>query len=492
LIDQELFESCLADASKVLVIDSSYGLHPWRFALNISISARKRQKEVLLTSIWRHQVGLIYGNFLALLRRLKYQNERYSITAEIMEDFGIKSVYIPRMPIMKVVLLHLSKILHELRRVLRSPGEIRVGIDSYLSHKRPKLRFTRSVLTPLWYLRAIHLYLKGLSIALLLQNSTQPSLVFVFNSRFPLEAGIFSVFSSAEVTKVLQFDGGSLSEGNFNRVQFFQVSPHSHLEIGRKIDSYWSNGSPEKKALAIEQMTALVSGKRAFGSEFSWLSIDDHRRETLGVSERNYALFFGSSDWESAAFRFNNLNNGFSTQFDACSSLASCLDKRNIDLFVKPHPMRKNVSQLGAMLERQKWEKLRHQHRNLFLLPSNLTARETNNLMRSSILVAGYRTSMTAQSIFCQIPTLFLYKSAWVNKENDENLAVSVDEIEHWLNKFSLNQVRVGQDLKDSILPWAFYSRVAGYELDEVHFSGTQVTIGARLIDKPRGFSFTK
>jgi len=435
-------------------------------------------------------MGLIHSLVLILMRRLKFRQERYAMTKTILKESGISYQTAPIFPILSAFIHRPFDFVNELRMSMENSGGLLVSIESYGAHKRPRFHVTRVMGRPIWFFRAVHLYIKGVSIAVWLHRNLHPCLVFVFNARFPLEAGVLAAFSRRG-TKILQFDGGSLSEANFNRIQFFEVSPHNHDEIKSKVESYWQQGLSQKLSLAIEQMTSLISGQRSFGSTFLWSPEGLGPSTTFNKGDR-YALFFGSSDWESAAFRFSNGPTGFTSQFDACSALASSLQKRGIKLYVKPHPMRKNFSRLGEVTETSKWKRIAIEYDNIHLLSSRLSSAETINLMQGATVVAGYRTSMTAQSIFLGLPTIVLYRSAWINEKNDRNLAQSKGEIEYWLNEYEVKRVVEIQSERESVLPWAYYSRFAGCDLGEVEFSGADVRIGSHQIDKRRFHTFTK
>lgn len=470
---------------KYLVIDSKYGLHPWRFSIETFLKLYNNNYKVYYLSLITFDPSLFLGKMRIFFRRAKYKNERHSFAKKLIDK--------DRNIALKFWNFEIFQILDYFKLIsnLGSNPRLKIGIDSWLAIKYGDTQYRKTLMTVFQSLRVGRSYLKTIKFLDLIELKDNYDVVLTFNGRFPIDSAVSDYCINNKI-KIILFDGGSISDDNYNRIQYFQTSPHDNNEIIKKIDHYWNFGSSDKFLEAKKSINSMIEGERFVANSFNW----ENQIETIdsivdfNIADLNKSLiFFASSDWEQGAISYWKPNYGFTNQFDMLLSLSKICHQLSIKIMVKPHPIRKNVSKKSDLNEYNLWVNFCQNNKiDAKVIPNNIGLK-TKLLLDEGAIIAGFGTSVLAQSIYLGKPTIVgSSKLPWCNEQNNSCLANTDEKILLVLDGLTQQNLSVEQklSLKESVLPWAYYRTICGVEMSETNFTKGKIFVGEIQLDEPK------
>jgi hypothetical protein len=464
---------------KYLVVDPKYGLHSWRFSINTTLSLQKFGADVTYCALRNLDPEKSLLGLRILIRPLWINKERHKFGNEVLDKYMVKRIKLNSIPSLRIHKDALNILLGRRNRINRS---LDLALNSFFATRSGSTRFKDTFWIRILSLRVASKYHR--TYITLEKNRIHENFdcVFTFNGRFPIDSAVTQYCEDHGLSKIL-FDGGSISRDNYNRIQFFETSPHNPIEIKNKVLSYWSNGNDSKIDTAIHNINSLMAGNRSLGSSFNWESeINPVKSALRALSLDESIVFFASSDWEQAAINEWREDNGFSDQFTMLKALSLAALEFNLHILIKPHPIRKNYRSSSNTNELMLWKN--------FCDANNISARiisqeqnvQTQDLLRASRIVAGFGTSVLAQAIYCGIPTIVGAREPWINDGNETCLAETPEAISTRLTRI-LNLSDSTPD-PESVLPWAYYQTMNGIVLPGLEFSGRELMYEGKLIDQ--------
>jgi hypothetical protein len=473
---------------KYLVLDPKYGLHPWRFSINATLSLQSYGVDVTYCTLRNLDPEKFFLRFRILIRPLWIKKERHKFGNEVLDKHKVKRIKLNSITSLRIHKDALNLLLGKRSRINNS---LDLALNSFFATRFGSTRYKDTFWVRILALRVASKYHRAY--ITLEKNRIHENFdyIFTFNGRFPIDSAISQYCKDHSLSKIL-FDGGSISQDNYNRIQFFETSPHNPVEIKQKVLSYWMKGDDSKIDTAIRSINSLMAGNRSLGSSFNWESdINPVNSALSALSLHESIVFFASSDWEQAAINEWRVSKGFSDQFAMLKALNVAALKFNLQILIKPHPIRKNLRSSSNSNERMLWEN--------FCNSNNISARvlsegdniQTQDLLRASRIIAGFGTSVLAQAIYCGIPTIVGAREPWINIGNEVCLAESSEAISTRLTRI-LNLSDSSPD-PESVLPWAFYQTMNGIVLPGLEFSGRELMYEGKVIDQEsRSFLFRK
>ncbi len=463
---------------KYLVVDPKYGLHSWRFSLNTTLSLQSFGADVTYCSLRHLDPEKFFLRFRISMRSLWIKKERHKFGNVVLKEHKVKRIRLHSRPSLRnhkdalnILLGRRNKINSSLELALNSFFAVRFGSTKFKDTFWIRLLAVRVASK---YHRVYFAFEKN-------QIHENFDHIFTFNGRFPIDSAISQFCKDHNLNRNF-FDGGSISQDNYNRVQFFETSPHNPVEIKQKVSSYWLRGDNSKIDVGIRSINSLMAGNRSLGSSFNWESEVDPVKTTLkDFSFHGSIVFFASSDWEQAAINEWRVDKGFSDQFKMLEALNLAAQKFDLQILIKPHPIRKNFKRNSNVNEHMLWENFCNSHEISARILSEKDNVQTQDLLRASKIVAGFGTSVLAQAIYCGIPTIVGTRESWINDRNEVCLTETAEAV----------AIRLGRILNlsdstpnpESVLPWAYYQAINGVELPGVKFSGRELTFEGKLID---------
>ena len=475
---------------KYLVIDSKYGTHPWRFSVETFLKLYKNKVDVYYLSLITIDPSVILGKSKLFLRKKIHQNERNNYVKSMINKHRIISI--------KLFLPKIKNIVNCFKVFLGlySNKRLQIAIDSWLSTKYGSTRYKETLLTRFHSMRVANSYFKTLDLLSQVYSKDNYDVIITFNGRFPVDSAIIE-YCEINKIKTILFDGGSIAHNNFNRIQYFETSPHNGEEIRQKIDRYWGIGGENKISEAKLAMASLISGERFIGNSFNWENIVDSsnfkKTDFYNLKLGRTVTFFASSDWEQGAIKAWSSKTGFINQFDMLIFLAKACDDLKFKLLIKPHPIKKNVKKNSDLNELYSWQKfceLNNIEANFIFKSDGLS---TKFLLTESAVIAGYGTSVLAQAIYLGRPTIVGRKEPWINGENIKSLVENEEQIRMTLTEITQDIFKYEQNsiFRHSVLPWVYYRTVCGLDMVETNFSNKELFVGATQLDqKKRIFTY--
>jgi hypothetical protein len=468
---------------RYLVIDPKYSIHPWRFSINTTLALNSFGFNVTYASMRELDPQVSLLRFRVLLRSLKTKKERHKFGDQLLAEKGIKSLIFSKRYSF-FLLKNATNLLFG--RTLNVSPSLNLALNSYLSTKFGSTKFNYNFSARITAARVAFRY--HMTYQALKSNKIQNNFdfIFTFNGRFPVDSAIVAFCKDFGMQRIL-FDGGAISDDNYNKMQFFSTSPHNPTEVKEKIQHYWGSGEDSKRDIGIRNIKSLMKGSRFLGSSFNWEKADTlltNNSRLVGLEET--IVFFASSDWEQAAVNEWRPEEGFHDQFELLAALNHAAIESNLKILIKPHPIRKNFRKNANDEESALWQNFceRHQIRAEVILSKD-NIRAVDLLSRAKI-VAGFGTSVLAQSIYAGIPTIVGAREAWINEMNQACLVTNRFEIYD-----KLKNILVGNALlpdSESVVPWAYYQATNGIELQGIEFTGRKLIYQGEFIDDPNGY----
>jgi hypothetical protein len=306
-----------------------------------------------------------------------------------------------------------------------------------------------------------------------LLNKKEFSNIYTFNGRFPVDSTIVSICNSKQIPYFL-YDGGSLANDNYNRIQYFKTSPHNYVEVKSKINSYWDNECESaRKLIALNTLNDLTIGKRTLGSSFNW--VEDSNLANFQTNWSETVVFYSSSDWEQGALSQWKPQSGFSNQFEAVEELYNACRELDLHLLIKTHPIKKNYK--GKQSENSEllaWNKFAAGKKISLVWPGEYSSSPYQLLNKAKINV-GFRTSLSAQAMYLQKKVIILTDTLWRSDELNSNYADSYLQIFNQLNHM-LNISEVNYNLLP-VYKWAYYQAVHGAKMRFSNFDSGKFQI---------------
>jgi hypothetical protein len=464
---------------KYLVVDPKYGLHSWRFSINTTLALQSFGADVTYCALRNLDPEKFLLRLRILIRPLWIKKERHKFGNEVLDKYKVKRIKLNSIPSPRIHKDALNLLLGR-RNVINSSLDL--ALNSFFAARFGSTRFKDTLWIRILAVRVASKYHRAY--ITLKKNRIHENFdcIFTFNGRFPIDSAISQYCKDHGLDRIL-FDGGSISQDNYNRIQFFETSPHNPTEIKQKVSNYWMRVDNSKIETAKDSINSLMAGNRSLGSSFNWESGINPVKSTLSaLSLHKSIVFFASSDWEQAAINEWRVNKGFSDQFAMLEALNLAALKFDLQILIKPHPIRKNYRINANVNERMLWENFCSSNKISARILSEGDNVQTQDLLRASRIVAGFGTSVLAQAIYCGIPTIVGTREPWINDRNELCLAESPEAISTRLRRI-LNLSDSAPD-PESVLPWAYYQTMNGIVLSGLEFSGREIMYEGKLIDR--------
>ena len=469
---------------KYLVIDSKYGLHPWRFSIETFFKLHDNDFNVDYLSLVTLDPNLIFGKIRIFLRRIKFNNERNRFVKRLINK--------DRLIVLNFFNPKIYQWSNYFKLILKNDLNLRlkIGIDSWLAVKYGKTNYKKTFLTKFISIWVARSYFKTILFLEYISLKDNYDVVITFNGRFPIDAAI-SEYCANHTIKIIFFDGGSIANNDYNKIQYFETSPHDSNELSKKVDYYWNLGNEEKFTEARISIESMINGERFVKNSFNWEAQPDKIEQLDNFDFGNLKkslIFFASSDWEQGAISYWKPSYGFTNQFDMLVSLAKICYELNIEIVIKPHPIRKNVNKKSNLNEYNMWYNFCLDKKiNAKVIP-NFNQIKTKFLLNEGAIIAGFGTSVLAQSIYLGKPTIMGYAAAWVNESNIHCLTDNEAKIRFFLDELIERDLNPEQKvaLKESVLPWAYYRSICGTKMTKTDFSNGKLFVSEIQIDQPK------
>lgn len=438
-----------------LVVNSRPGIDSWRFSHETVMRLRAEQKSVkfLDLSFLDPSVSLVFVIRKFIRNFIKSKNYENSICKDLLlrhiEVLKLKSIqkflYFFDYSGALTVFSATPMISKENEVAVRSWLAITSGSTHYSWRYKTRANLFKAQRSVNWTNKYFQKHI-----------STQPlDGIFTFNGRFPVDSTLLIRAKESGIPTIV-FDGGSLAGDNRNRIQYFTSSPHNPIETRIKIREYWEAGEfSNRERVADEYLKAISEGRRNLGSTFEW----NNNVLKESVNSNKSVVFFASSDWEQGAIMKWLPSSGFKNQFEVVDALSEICTDLDLDLLLKLHPIRKNFNgKQSIKAEEAAWHKY-SSHDRIQIISQDLGAR-ASDLISNSLINVGFRTSVTAQSIYARKYTAICGQVPWV--KDDSTYVYAPD-------KQRLKSLIEGA-LKDSPIPtdtltlhqWAYYQAVCG------------------------------
>ncbi len=473
---------------KYLVVDPKYGLHSWRFSINSTLTLQSFGADVTYCALRNLDPEKFLLSLRILIRPLWIKRERHKFGNELLDKYKIKRIKLNSIPSLRI---HKDALCLLLGRRNRINSSLDLALNSFFATRFGSTRFKYTLWVRIQAVRVASKYHRAYITLEKNRIHEKFDYVFTFNGRFPIDSAISQYCKDHGLNRIL-FDGGSISQDNYNRIQFFETSPHNPIEIKQKVIDYWVRGDNSKVETATNSINSLIEGNRSLGSSFNWeIDINPAKSTLSALSLHKSIIFFASSDWEQGAINEWRVTKGFSDQFAMLQALNLAALRFDLQIIIKPHPIRKNYKVASNVNERMLWENFCNSNNISAIILSEEDNVQTQDLLRASRIVAGFGTSVLAQAIYCGIPTIVGTRESWINDRNEVCLAETLDAMYASLERI-LNSSNSTPD-PESVLPWAYYQTMNGVALPGLEFSGRELKYEGKPIDQgSRLFLFRK
>jgi hypothetical protein len=210
---------------------------------------------------------------------------------------------------------------------------------------------------------------------------------------------------------------------------------------------------------------------------------------TYSLEKNMSVIFFASSDWEQGAINRWRPKSGYTNQFDFFADVSKICKEFKLALLLKPHPIKKNVKKKNAdNNEYNEWQKFCDQNNLNATIIDGRSGLKTKDLLKWNSIVAGFGTSVLAQSIYLGKPTLVACKEVWITDDNFECYVANENELRSKLLKEINNKssIATNRRLINSVLPWAYYRSVCGVDMRYTQFINKSLFVSNVKIDEKR------
>ena len=447
--------------TKVLVVNSRNDIHCWRFSFEAFCTARDQGLDVSFIDLSHLDPSwTIFMHAKYALRKILRVPHYSSDISKIIKDSSNTLLKTTRFNSQSISNFFISLNDVYLRTMPRIEEEMNVATHSWVSSQVGNTKYEWNARSKFQCFRAIQSQRNTRAVISRLLSKNSFETILTFNGRFPVDSTVVKVCKEYFI-KYYLFDGGSLSGNNFNRIQYFSQSPHSINELKEKIDSYWENSQDETRlSIAKSSLDAIVLGKRALGSDFNWNTSTEKANSNYDWSKT--IVFFASSDWELGAINEWLPKNGFTSQFLAAEALHKVCRQRGLDLVIKLHPIRKNYrGRRSEKSEALAWKNFRDRE-GVHIVGHEVPVNPIF-LASRALMSAGFRTSVTAQTMYLGFPTVIMGDVPWRDDQKNFNFATNELQLDGFIEKHvagNLPRVEL-----NPIFKWAYYHAVCGKKM---------------------------
>lgn len=445
----------LVENGNYLVVNSRPNIDSWRYSHESAarLKSDKQSIKFLDLSFLDPSASMLF-TLRKLIRTLIRHKNFERLICKDMKSRGIEIIRISWLQQI-FYFLDFSGLLEISRNIPVIPKENEVAINSWLSITSGSTHFK-------WGIKSrINLFLVKRTIRWTNRiferhvSKSYFSTILTFNGRFPVDGTILLKAKSIDIETIL-FDGGSLSGDNRNRIQYFNTSPHNPNESLQKIEEYWDEGDErDRQEISKAYLSDISKGKRGLRTSFEW---NPHNSKT-SIDSSKSVVFFASSDWEQGAIMKWLPLNGFRNQFEVVDALVDICSNLGLNLIIKTHPIRKNYKGKKSLAaEKAVWEK--YNGLNQVQIISNELSVSSSDLISRALINVGFRTSVSAQSLYAGKPTAVCAQVPWITIDSEyvytPNQELLKEAIQRRLN---------GRVLSVNLLPifkWAYYQAVCG------------------------------
>jgi hypothetical protein len=437
------------------VVNSRPGIDSWRFSHETVMRLQANQKSVKFLDLSSLDPSVSIVFLIRKFFRNFFNSKNYE--KSILEDLILKQIEILKLkPIQKLLYFFdysgvptifsaAPTISKENEVAVRSWLAITSGSTHYSWKCKTRANLFRAQRSVNWSKKYFDTYI----------SKQQLDGIFTFNGRFPVDSTLLTRANESGIPSIV-FDGGSLAGDNRNRIQYFASSPHNPIETRVKILEYWEAGqAPDRARVADEYLKAISEGKRNLGTSFEWN--ENPAKESVNCNKS--VVFFASSDWEQGAIMKWLPVSGFKNQFEVVDALSEICTDLDLNLLLKLHPIRKNFNgKQSIKAEEAAWSKY-SSHNRIQIVSQDLGAR-ASDLISNSLINVGFRTSVTAQSIYAGKYTAVCGQVPWVKDDSTYLYAPDKQRLKS-LIEGALSYAQIPIDLL-TLHQWAYYQAVCG------------------------------
>jgi hypothetical protein len=461
------------NTSNSLVINSKYDLHALRFSYETLSIINSNRVRVSYIDLAKYDPGFTYkSKIVYLIRKILKISNFYSQIITKIKDKNIPILKI-RLTVFETIAATIGslKILSK-KNIDKLSNADQVAINSWISTRCGHTAFKWSIKTKLYAIQAYKAQTQTNLIMKKVLAKNDIKLIYTFNGRFPVDSQVINLCKNFDIAYYL-YDGGSLANNNYNKIQYFRSSPHNLTEIKSKIEVYWESGSKiDREIVAQQNLYDLVNGKRVLGSNTSWISGTNEFKHDLDWN--NVVVFYSSSDWEQGAISQWQNHAGFRNQFDAAKALYEVCRRRNLLLIIKTHPIIKNYKgKHSNRAELTAWNEFRFSP-GVLIFGNNMSG-STYDLLNLAQISLGYKTSLTAQAMFLRKKTIIMSDVAWRDDCLNSNYADNPSEVER-----KMDMLLSSESIQYNLLPvykWSYYNAVCGKDMKFSNFSNSKFHI---------------
>lgn len=269
---------------------------------------------------------------------------------------------------------------------------------------------------------------------------------YIFNGRFPLD-GILEILLRNHNCNLFYFEVGERP----NSIEIFKNSPHNILERRRIMQEFWDKyDNPNKQDIALQHLQNRISGKDPKSifwtkNQLSYFPVDLPKN-------RKIISFFLSTEGELSAQNLDEMLLPFGSQQEALNFLLKNIDFKTWYLVIREHPSFNNFSETNnSAFDFSQYE-------NKVLLVSKHDKSSSLDLIKKSDLVIVYSSTIAADAVFLQKPTLILgFPKFAANFHNP----LSIKKISMALKEEFKPLISIRK-----LFTWALYSELGGRELN--------------------------
>ena len=277
-----------------------------------------------------------------------------------------------------------------------------------------------------------------------------PEILITFNGRFATSNAIALAAKDLNI-KTIFHERGS----NLERYELFEGSVHSNELRKKLIKYYWDNEKNKKIKFKIAKKFFLSKRKGikkdAYGLSFKNLKKPPNIKV---IKNQKIYTYFSSTSYEWDALK-TNTHNEWKNEYHAIKSLICETNKlkNKIKLVIRLHPYNNRLKNFEDL----KKIKILANKNNILLFDEHSNI-NSYKLMKKSYAIITYGSTIGAEAIYMNKPSISMRKSYYQNK-NTVYSALNRKELKKIL---SLNKLK--EKNKDSILPYGYYMSIFGKE----------------------------
>jgi hypothetical protein len=446
-------------SSNILVVNSKGNLHSFRFSLETVLLLNEKKYNVSFIDLGHYDPEFSGIRIIKTLLRNIFETNNYRKAI-------LKKLYVEKITIIKPRFnyIHLCETyLFSFVRIffgkeLKISKKELIPINSWVATRVGHTKYEWSTKNRYTAYQALVAIKKTELVLNNLLKKYKYDYIYTFNGRFPVDSSVLLICESNRIPYYV-YDGGALSNDNYNRIQYFRTSPHNLSEIKEKVNKYWDSESEyTRETVALNTLQDLVRGKRTLGSSSNW--IKNHNSLNFQANWSKTVVYFSSSDWEQGAISKWKSKLGFLNQFEAVEQLYNACTELGLDLMIKTHPILKNYrGKRSESAEMQVWNKFA-EDKKVTVLGIGDYSISPYELMNKAKVNVCFKTSLSAQAMYLRKKVIILTDTLWRSDSLNANYADNYDQILNQLNYF-LETKAVEYNLLP-VYKWAYYQSTHG------------------------------